>query len=438
MSAGTTPSVAERPRPSGLRSSATLNNLLLRYFKEAVETGRRGEPVAWVSQGFPVEILHAMGITPVCPIVSGVLRRDTKALDVAEGAGYATDICSEIKNQLGEMLSDDYGFVEIPRPTMVLTSTNYCTAFVKWGQVVERHFDVPGYCFDLPVPRPGDGGGALRYCRAQFDGLRRFLEEHAGQRCDNARLIETFMRSEEANDTWLRILGCNRHVPAPLNALDVFPHFLPLLVLRGTETAVRYYRTLEREVRDRLDRGTPAVPGERHRLLWDYLPVYARTRFFTRKFARAGASFAVAPYFLPSEPRIPFRRLQRAVVGWLVRGGVTAGLIGWSLRYFAHAYLEQNNALPLPRRVARLARLVRDYRVDGFVLHNYRTCRRFCASQYELKQALTAATGVPGVVFDADAFDTRFFSEGQITTRIEAFMETLDRGKGATNHGTAA
>jgi benzoyl-CoA reductase/2-hydroxyglutaryl-CoA dehydratase subunit BcrC/BadD/HgdB len=85
--------------------------------------------------------------------------------------------------------------------------------------------------------------------------------------------------------------------------------------------------------------------------------------------------------------------------------------------------------------VARLARLVREYSVDGFVLHNYRSCRRFCATQYELKEALTAATGVPGVVFDADAFDSRYFSEGQVNTRIEAFMEALEQ-KGV-DHGPA-
>jgi len=438
MSADAPSAVPRSAPPHGLRSSAALNDLLLRYFKDAVEAGRRGQPVAWVSQGFPVEVLHAMDITPICPIMNGVLRRDTRALDAAEAAGYATDICSEIKNQLGEMLLDDYGFVEIPRPTMVLTSTNYCTAFVKWGQVVEHHFDVPGYCFDLPAPRADHPRAAARYCREQFEGLQRFLEECVGRRCQTGRLIDAFMRSEEANVTWLRVLGYNRHRPAPLNALDIYPHFLPLLIMRGTQGAVRHYRALEREVRERVAEGVATVPGERHRLLWDYLPVYARTRFFTRKFARAQASFVVAPYFLPSEPRIPLRHLQRAVVERLVRYGLTPGLLGWSLRYFARAYLEQNNALPLAARVARLTQLVRDYAVDGFVLHNYRTCRRFCASQYELNKALTAATGVPGVVFDADAFDTRFFSEGQINTRIEAFMETLERQKGVRNYGTAA
>jgi benzoyl-CoA reductase/2-hydroxyglutaryl-CoA dehydratase subunit BcrC/BadD/HgdB len=229
----------------------------------------------------------------------------------------------------------------------------------------------------------------------------------------------------------------NRHRPAPLNALDSYVHLLPLSVLRGTAAALDYYQRLEREVRERIADGVAAVPGERHRLLWDYLPVYARMRFFTRKFAHYGASFVVAPYFLTSALRVPFRRLQRALftrvraLGW-----GSAHLLSWSLRYAGRAYLAQDASQPLDQRVARLARLVREYHVDGFVLHNYRSCRRFCATQYELKEALTAATGVPGVVFDADAFDSRYFSEGQVNTRIEAFMEALEQ-KGV-GHGPAA
>jgi benzoyl-CoA reductase/2-hydroxyglutaryl-CoA dehydratase subunit BcrC/BadD/HgdB len=50
--------------------------------------------------------------------------------------------------------------------------------------------------------------------------------------------------------------------------------------------------------------------------------------------------------------------------------------------------------------------------------------------QYDIQRIVQQKMGIPTVMIEADMVDERSFSEGQIETRIEAFIELLKERKG--------
>jgi len=79
---------------------------------------------------------------------------------------------------------------------------------------------------------------------------------------------------------------------------------------------------------------------------------------------------------------------------------------------------------PAERRLETLVELARDYRVDGAINPAHWGCRQSSGVRLLFNNALQTI-GVPVLHLDVDCVDARNFSEGQIITRLEAFMEML-------------
>ena len=83
--------------------------------------------------------------------------------------------------------------------------------------------------------------------------------------------------------------------PAPWTGFDGFFHMAPIVALRGTEECNAYYRMLRDELRDRVPRGIGGIREERHRLLWDNLPIWFAVRELSDPARRRRASTSSAP-----------------------------------------------------------------------------------------------------------------------------------------------
>ena len=72
-----------------------------------------------------------------------------------------------------------------------------------------------------------------------------------------------------------------------------------------------------------------------------------------------------------------------------------------------------------------ILRMIDKYDVDGFVLHSNRSCKPYSLGQYDIQKIIQKERGIPTLLIEADMVDERSFSENQIETRIDAFMENL-------------
>jgi benzoyl-CoA reductase/2-hydroxyglutaryl-CoA dehydratase subunit BcrC/BadD/HgdB len=164
------------------------------------------------------------------------------------------------------------------------------------------------------------------------------------------------------------------------------------------------------EMQQRVAAGIGAVPREKYRLLWDNLPVWYRTKWLSEKFASQDACLVADTY--------------------------TSAWCG-ALRYidendFLGTMAECHSRIYLNIGVDEMARQVMEmadkYDVDGIVMHSNRSCKPYSFGQYDIQRIIREQKGIPTVMIEADMVDERSFSEGQIETRIDAFIEVL-KGK---------
>jgi benzoyl-CoA reductase/2-hydroxyglutaryl-CoA dehydratase subunit BcrC/BadD/HgdB len=81
---------------------------------------------------------------------------------------------------------------------------------------------------------------------------------------------------------------------------------------------------------------------------------------------------------------------------------------------------------PIKRRLDTLKRLALEYKIDGAINPTHWGCRQSCGARTLFRDALQEI-GVPVINLDVDCVDERNFSEGQVLTRLEGFMEMLEK-----------
>lgn len=399
-----------------IKSVARMKEIMTTYYIEAKTAAASGKQVAWITSGGPVEPLIAMDVIPIYPenhaAMIGAAKMGTDLCEKAEAMGYSRDLCSYARADIACAPVDGGPIGGLPRPDMLVCGNNICGTVLKWYEAQARFFKVPLFIFDTPFCHTEFSEEARRYVRAQVEEYLAFLEGVCGRPCDRERLGEVGRLSIEGQRLWQAVLDTAAHKPAPLSAFDAFFHLALIVTLRGTATAVDYYRGLLKEMQERVAAGIGAVPRERYRLLWDNLPVWYRTRWLSETFAARDAC--------------------------LVAGTYTSAWCG-SLKYlreddFLESLAEGYSRIYLNIGVDAMARevlaMVDKYEVDGLVMHSNRSCKPYSLGQYDIQRIVQRERGIPTLMIEADMVDERSFAEGQVETRIEAFMEMIAAGKG--------
>ena len=383
---------------------------LMKWHYTSLRLPRLGRKLAWVTSGAPVEILRAMGVLVAYPENYGALcgaQHSAVALcQAAEAQGYSPDLCSYARSSLGSIVQPEQAPMNgLPRPDLVIACNNICGTVVKWFEAIARHYDVPLFILDTPFIHDELNQTMLDYVLAQLQELVRFVEGATGRRLSMERLQQVARAANQTVQLWSEIRGLCQARPSPLNAPDLFVNMAPIVVLRGTPGAVRFYRHLKAEVEERVTNGVGAIPREKYRLLWDNIAVWHHLFRFYNYFVDYDACFVVDSYTGAWSQEIP--------PGDLMAGAAVA---------YATVLLNES----LERRADKIARLITEYQVDGFVMHSNRSCKPYSLGQYAIKRAVTERTGVPGLIIESDMCDARAFAAEPVKTRIQAFMEALE------------
>ena len=91
----------------------------------------------------------------------------------------------------------------------------------------------------------------------------------------------------------------------------------------------------------------------------------------------------------------------------------------------AASYLNVYINLGFEERIRYLAQLIEEFSLTGFIMHSNRSCKPYSVGMYRLEEELSAFSGKPGVVIEADQNDPRVYSDAQVETRLEAFIESM-------------
>ncbi|MFW6115010.1 MAG: 2-hydroxyacyl-CoA dehydratase subunit D [Thermodesulfobacteriota bacterium] len=390
---------------SRLKEIMAKHYLLSRYTKG-------GRPVAWVTSGAPVELLRPFDFYTFYPENHGALcgaqKLGPEICAQAEEHGYHQDLCSYARIDLGHYFSGKTPVGRLPKPDLLFASNNICQTVVYWYRVLAEYWNIPLIVFDTPYNFGEINEGDIRYMVHQLEEMVPLLEQIAKRSFDYRKFQEILRISKEASLTWGQVLSTMKARPSPMTIFDAFNHLAPIVSLRGLPAALEYYRALLAEVEQRAARGIGAVRDERWRLMWDNIAIWFKMRDFSNLFAEHGMNFVTATYTYAWTETISYLDETRPFESMAK----------------AYSLVILNNNLKY--RMALMERLVREFQVDGLVIHSARSCKPYSVGQYDLKRLLTEKLQIPAVVVEADITDSRAYSEQQALVRLEAFFETLE------------
>ena len=394
-----------------IKSVQKMKEIMTHYYIEAKTAGETGKKIAWITSGGPVEPLIAMDVIPVYPenhgAMIGASHMGVDLCEKAEVMGYSRDLCSYARADIACSTVDGGPIGGLPRPDMLICCNNICGTVLKWYEVQARFYNVPLFILDTPVCHTEFSSEVRSYVKRQVEEYILFLEQVCGKKLDRDRMAEVGRLSIEGQRLWQAVLDTTVHKPAPMSAFDAFFHLALIVTLRGTQTAIDYYKMLLDEMNTRISEGISAVPFEKIRLLWDNLPVWYRTRWLSDKFAAHGACLVADTY--------------------------TSAWCG-SMKYidpsdFINTMAEGYSRIYLNIGVDQMAdeviAMIDKYDVQGLVMHSNRSCKPYSFGQYDIQRIIQEKRGLPTLMLEADMVDERSFSEAQVETRIDAFMEML-------------
>jgi bcr-type benzoyl-CoA reductase subunit B len=389
-----------------------MKELLTNYYIEAKTTQEK--PIAWITSGAPVEFLYAMDILPIYPenyaAMCAANHQSVELIEAAEAEGFSQDICAYARTDFGADITQGGPAAGLPAPHFLLCSTNICKTVIKWYEVIARKYDVPLFIVDTPFLHDGLTQELIDYTISQFKDLENFLSDFTGKPFDQERFFEVLYLSREAANYWQKMLYLGKNIPSPFNSLDSFIHLGPIVTLRGTKECVDYYKLLYDEVAERAEKKLASVPGETHRVLWDNLPVWFKMRRLEKFFEEHKTTLVVTTY----------------ANSWGGYGNFNLDQTDDIYESVARSYLNVYINIGFEDRIKYLAQLIDEFSLTGFIMHSNRSCKPYSIGMYRLQEELSKLTGKPGVVIEADQNDPRAYSDAQVETRLEAFIESME------------
>lgn len=386
------------------------------YFHRLESNGKK---IAWCTSVGPAELLRSFDFEVYFPENHGALlgatRSSTEYIPEAVKIGFSGHVCSYTTSDIGSYLKKTtplqkhYGMKGIPKPDLLVYNTNQCREVEDWFNWygIEEKCPVAG----VQPPRYLDEvtKDEVDLVVKQFKKLIPICEKVSGQKFDLDKFKATLKLSKEATLLWQNVLKTAKASPSPLSFFDGTIHMGPIVVLRGLQVAKDYYQTLLAELEGNVEKGIGFLETEKVRIFWEGMPIWGKLRMMSNLFADNNAAVVASTYcnswiFDDFDENDPFESSALAYTKIFINRSEKA-------------------------KAEMLKQWFEDYKIDGIVYHDTKTCFNNSNAKFGMPQRLQKETGVPALVIEGDLCDLRFFSEAQSTTKIETFLEQIEDSK---------
>lgn len=372
------------------------DRVALTYFIKSSRDAYLGRgPVVWCNLLVPSELVIGTGCIPFYPEMAAAVVASAglapRFIDRAAEVGFSPDACSYHRCMLGCAVDG-----LLPRPDLLLAVNYPCDSAPLSFAYASGLYAAPEMVVDIPLPGREGGQALLASQLQEASGILSGLSGLNGSSTMKG-LAEAIELSNQALSYLREIEELRKRDDCTLDGEDAMGGISILSGSMGSRAGRDYYRLLAEELKRRGCFGGDAI-----RLMWMHLkPWYSQGIFDALE--RHGARLVCEEYthscWEPLDPREPYASLARKVGGHFLVG-------------------------PVERRASYLASLVEEYRLDGAIHYNHWGCRQSCGGAEMVKKALQAK-GIPTLILDGDCVDEREYQEGQLSTRLEAFLESL-------------
>jgi len=355
------------------------------------------ESSAVVNMFFPCELLHAAGIKPyTVEGLSGYLNGaccERFFIDYIENAGMPKTLCSYHKALLGAAFSK-----VLPKPKFVMFTTMACDANIITFRALADFWRIPLFTVDVPNSIDEE---SINYVEDQLKQAVSFVEENTNRKFDCEKLKEVIRsenRSMKLYKAFLKKLSV-KYIPNDLTS-EMYKLLLTH-ILNGTGESEKYFEML-------LDDAEKAEETNNSiRILWCHsIPNWQES---------------IKEVFNNS-------RKYQLLCSDLNFDAITELDENRPLRSLAVKLLNNHMRGPADRRAGRILDMARYLNADGVIYFNHWGCKKTLGGAGITKKILEES-GIPVLVLDGDGCDRDNINDGQMKTRLQAFLEILEARK---------
>ncbi len=385
-----------------LKATKLRSSLLGKLFRKAYQ---KDSIVAWRSSFVPSEILFALDIIPFAPegvismfanshLTDGILR-------VAEDSGCSRDTCSFLRGITGSVIND-----YMPMPDFLIATSLYCHGSAQVFKSLAKKYNKDFFYIDVPFHY--DRPYVVNYVAKQLEDMMKKMAVKSNRKFDLDKLKQALVYSNQARDYYVKVNELRKNKPTPMLGGEAIDYTIMLAHTFGCPEMVEICKTLYEELKERVDKSISPAGEEKHRILWRQLrPYYTNTLFdYIEMTHKAVIAFEEVNFVHWPELNLdePFRSLAKRLLSnppidftkhWLV-------------------YTKE---------------LIETHKIDGIIEFAHWGCRYLSATTQIVKEKILQSKNIPLLVIDGDCIDRKDYSDGQIKTRIDAFMEILNRKK---------
>ncbi len=399
-----------------IKSTDTMKKIMKEYFLSLASGTKK---VAWCTSVGPAELLRSFGFEVYFPENHGALLGATRtAMDMIPEAikcGYSGHVCSYTTADIGAYLKKEsplqkhYGMKGAPKPDLIAYNTNQCREVQDWFTFYADEFNCP--IVGIQPPRYVDEvtEDEVALVVKQMKKMIPICEKVSGEKFDLDKFKETVRLSKEATLLWQKVLKTSTAINAPLSFFDGTIHMGPIVVLRGTQIAKDYYTHLLAELEENVTNNNGFLPAAKTRIFWEGMPIWGKLRMMSDLFTTNGAAVVASTYcsswvFDKFDENNPWESTARA---------------------YTEIFINRSDKA----KEKILAEWLKEYKIDGIVYHDTKTCFNNSNAKFGMPQRLQQTTGIRSLIIEGDLCDLRFFSEGQSITKIETFLEQIEDAK---------
>lgn len=404
-----------------------------------IDTLRRPQDSVLVNIFMPPELLAALHVRPMFPEVLSIYVGNTACsgcfAEIAEGHNVPESFCSYHKVMVGMAESG-----VLPAPALIANTTLACDANqVSFRRLAER-YGVPHFVVDVPRAQTE---ASVDFVEARLYELIAVMEDTLRRPFDEDAFREACARSNRTLRTMAEYRRLRGSVSLPTSMTGELMELIATHLMLGTKAADDYANALLRIARAAERQGTEERAGGR--------------------VGEWGASGPVGNGRTPGSagrrPRIFWMHTlpnwQHALRDILDGPLARCELVGNDMTFDAPMTIDLNDPVRSlarrivenhfngagRRRVDTTLRMAKEAAADGVVVFCHWGCKQTLGISQLAKRTFEEA-GLPTLVLDGDGCDGRNVADGQMVTRLNAFLEQLEarklaKGEGAEPRGGA-
>lgn len=381
------------PKKGLAKGYQKLEAMMMSFVADALS---HSESYVWGNIFSPCEItqcfgLRTLSIECLACYLSGYHLEDY-FIDYAQNTGIAPTLCSYHKTFVGAIDSD-----AVPVPQYAVTTSLSCDGNLNTFRYLEKKRGVPFTFLDVPY---GDDEASVEYLAGQLEEFTAELERRFGRRFEEDKLKEALRIENETRKELMCFFQLQSEYYYPGELISHLYMMMGMHLLIGTQEFLDLIRYMIEEIKT-----YPKYEGKK--ILWVHLlPFYQESLnqcFNGSRDYQIIASDIILDSVEELDPGKPFHSLAKKIIRNMYNGS-----------YFHKAQM-----------VGQLADTLKP---DAVIQFCHWGCKQSSGGSVLLKEEMQKK-GIPMLILDGDGIDKRNSHDGQIKTRLEAFLEMLDTEK---------